>query len=171
MDEGTSNKKGIATVVPFVAALAICLFARVNTIDLTYVPSASMTPTLQVNDRVFALFGNERIKPGDIVTFPDPENKERALIKRVVAVGGETVDIRNGKLFVNEQVRTFPGETGATEQMKVAFPLTLEDDELLCLGDNRQNSADSRMFGPIRKSDVTSVAHAVYWPLEHIRTL
>lgn len=168
----------LAWIASIALAVAIPLAVRAWVVEPFIIPSASMVPTLLVNDRVLG----EKVSPafdsiqtGDIVTFTDPEDGETTLIKRVVATAGDTVELKDGELYVNGEARVFPEERGYTYPLathganldsNVAYPVTLKEDQLWVMGDNRENSADSRHFGPVDVSSVTSHAFCVIWPPE-----
>ena len=125
-------------------------------------------------------------QPGDIVTFEDPETADaapqnrRILIKRVIATPGQTVELQDGKVVVDGQVLDEPYAVGeswplpvqsGTLQEPVTFPYTLGEDEYWVMGDNRENSLDSRFFGPISRDAVTSRAWVIFWPPSEMKVL
>jgi signal peptidase I len=155
-------------------ALSAVLLLRIGVVDAHYIPSGSMEPTLAVGDMVFAdktaygftlpftdhlLVQWSTPKRGDIVTFV-PEHKDDLLIKRVIGVAGDTVATRDGWLLLNgERVGRLEGNGLIHEQVNgVDYlttrasprnfgPVRVPDGHLLVLGDNRANSADSRVWG------------------------
>lgn len=145
------------------------------------IPSGSMEETIMTDDMVFAekvsyYFGE--VEPGDIVTFRDPEIPTRMLIKRVIAVGGQTVDLVDGKVYVDGELLDEPYTNGLPSNplvpaygMSVSYPYTVPEGELWVMGDNRTNSQDSRYFGSIDASTVTGKAALIYWPLDHFGLL
>lgn len=195
----------------FVVMVAIVLAAswglRTYVIEPFQVPSSSMEPTIQghdaepgikeVKDMVFVeklsyQFGTP--KAGDIVTFHDPEIPSRVLIKRVIATGGQTVNLvhdytesdgsahyvvyvdgkklsepyvargDNGKISSSSPLETASG-------VDISYPYTVPADCVWVMGDNRENSADSRYFGAVKTSSVFGRAFAIYWPLEDMGAL
>lgn len=145
------------------------------------IPSGSMEDTIMIGDNLFServsyYFGDP--KQGDIVTFDDPETPGRVLIKRVIATGGQTVSFVNGMVMVdgvaNEasyvKGKSYPAVTG-TSGTSIHYPYTVPEEELWVMGDNRENSQDSRVFGAVPISNVTGKAFFVYWPLNHIGLL
>lgn len=130
--------------------------------DWYQIPSGSMQPTIQVGDRVLVdnraynlrvPFTNihvlERTEPqrGEIITFKSPVDGER-LIKRVVGLAGDSVAARDGKLFVNGAA--VPGHAGNIEFGPVEVPVH----HVFVMGDNRDNSFDSRFWGPLPIANV-----------------
>lgn len=124
--------------------------------DWNHIPSGSMEPTLQIGDRVLVdqhayawrvpftrvhLTERARARVGDIVTFASPVDGER-WIKRVVAVSGDSVAARRGVLYVND------APVGAAGHVEFG-PLQVAADHVFVMGDNRDNSLDSRFWGPL----------------------
>lgn len=142
------------------------------------IPSGSMEKTIMTGDMVFA----EKIshnfglpKQGDIVTFTDPLNSQRILIKRVVAVAGQKVDIKNNKLYVDDKEMDEPYTRGLyTNEIKssnIKYPITIPENSVWVMGDNRTNSQDSRYFGPISNDKIIGHALFVYWPFNDAKFL
>lgn len=138
------------------------------------VTTRSMIPTIRVNDRVLVGQRGCRIGPGDIVVFDDPKGEHPQLVKRVVAVGGQTVDLQGGRLIVDRKVVQEP-YTNDTPTVpltpEVTFPLTVPLGSLFVLGDNRTGSGDSRVFGPIPQSEIEGRVIEIYSPLGQIREI
>jgi signal peptidase I len=125
----------------------------------------NMSPTLEPGDRVVC---SAAVKPraGSIVVFKDPLRRLPALISRVVAVGGQSVDLVGGQLVVNGKVVSEPYVMDRpTEPGTVTLPVTLPPDTYWLMGDNRTNSGDSRFFGPVPASSIIGGATVRYWPL------
>lgn len=147
------------------------------------IPSGSMEDTIMPGDMVFSekitYYGGEP-QPGDIVTFedPDPALTGRILIKRVIAVGGQTVDLRDGRVYVDDVLQDEPYTRGEPSYaltpmagIEVNYPYTVPKGRLWVMGDNRTNSQDSRFFGAVPVSSVTGRAIFIYWPLNNIGPL
>jgi len=139
------------------------------------IPSSSMEPTLAISDRVLVnkfVYRFSDPSPGDIVVFISSEDGSTDLIKRVIAVGGQTVDIQDGAVivdgnrldepFVNQ---AYPDHYDADAAVKVP-PGTV-----WVMGDNRANSKDSRYIGPQPVSMILGRAFAIYWPLDRLSWL
>ncbi len=139
------------------------------------IPSGSMEETIMTGDMVFS----EKLSyyagaptQGDIITFADPEIAARTLIKRVIATEGQTVDLRDGNVYVDGVKLTEPYTDGKPSYplttaygMSITYPYTVPAGEVWVMGDNRTNSQDSRYFGSIPVDSVTGRAVLKYWPL------
>ncbi|MDR1774885.1 MAG: signal peptidase I [Actinomycetes bacterium] len=174
----------IETIILVAIAFALSLFIRYFLIEPYRVPSGSMLPTIQLQDRllanklVFKVGGKPKYK--DIVVFDDPTGEYPNLIKRVIAVGGQTVDINDsGAVTVDGVTLDEPYTYGkpsyplpqASGIAAITYPYTIPDDCIWVMGDNRTNSGDSRVFGPVPLKSVRGRAFLTYWPLKNFGTL
>jgi signal peptidase I len=131
------------------------------------VSGESMTPRLVDGERILVEELTPRfasIARGDILVFRHPRNPGRYLVKRVVGVPGETVEIRRGRLFVNGQRLDEWYLPEACLDASDLPPVTLTDAELFVMGDHRADSEDSRSWGPLRRGLVVGRAMLSYWP-------
>ena len=176
-----------------VIALAIAIFIQTFIVQAFKIPSGSMIPTFEIGDRIFVNkflysarvpFVNWRLpildikepKRGDIIVFVSPEDPKKDFVKRLIAFGGEKVEIRDGKILVNGHTLEEPvfknvyyynaGDYGA--QNKV---ITVPADSYFALGDNSANSRDSRYWGFIPRKNLVGRAMIIYWPLDRIKTM
>lgn len=129
----------------------------------------SMEPTLHTNQRLivekvsYRLFVPQR---GDIVVI-DPQNEQDRLIKRVIGLAGDMVEIRNSRLYLNGQPLDETYLPLRTPQANFG-PIVVPTDHVFVLGDNRNNSNDSRYFGAVEMSQITGRAWVSYWPMENL---
>ena len=160
-----------------ISALAIALLIKTFLFQAFYIPSESMTPTLQKDDRVLVNKLSYEVHRGDIVVFKAPPGIDpsvKDLVKRVIGLPGETIEARgDGRVYINGSalderwlpagVRTDPGFT----------PIKVPPDSYYVLGDNRQNSKDSRYFPShfIRKKDIVGRVFVRIWPLNRLGIL
>lgn len=173
-----SGKSFILELVIIVAVAVGLAFLITNFVVQPYeIPSGSMEQTIDVGDRVFSEklsynFGDP--KQGDIVTFKDMTNPSRVLIKRVIALGGQTVDVHDGKVFVDGAALDEPYTNGKQSEplgSNIVYPYTVPAGSMWVMGDNRTNSSDSRAFGAVPLANVTGHAFFRYWPVDRIGAL
>ncbi len=139
-----------------------------------WVPTESMVPTLLVGDRVFAnkfIYRFAEPERGDIVVFEDVEGGEEDLIKRVVAVAGDRVRVVNGVLKVNGETQGEPYVQPQLPDGSVYGPERPPEGYVFVMGDNRGNSADSRVFGLLPIENVEGEAFVRFWPPSRIGLL
>jgi signal peptidase I len=139
-----------------------------------WVPTESMVPTLLVGDRVFAnkfIYRFAEPERGDIVVFEDVEGGEDYLIKRVVAVAGDRVRVVNGVLRVNGETQDEPYVAPQFPNGSVYGPERLPEGYVFVMGDNRGNSADSRVFGLLPVENIEGEAFVRFWPPSRIGLL
>jgi signal peptidase I len=178
-DRGEAGHGLLRQVVELVVTLAVAVIiaqaVRTWVVQPFVVPTGSMLPTIQLKDQVLAnkfVYRFEDPKRGDIVVFDDPTGEVDTLIKRVIAVGGQTVDVRDGKVWVDGKALVEPYTHGQpSEPQSVALPVKIPAGYVWVMGDNRTQSKDSRTLGPIPLSLVHGRAFAVYWPLARVGAL
>lgn len=169
-------------IIMVVAVVVLSVLLRTFVFEPYEIPSGSMEETIQIGDMVFSekvSYYFREPEQGDIVTFEDPEVEGRTLIKRVIATGGQTVDLQDGKVVVDGEVLDEPYTNGKRSDplsstapgVSISYPYTVPDGYIWVMGDNRTNSQDSRYFGAVPVSSVTGRAAVVYWPLDEIRVL
>jgi signal peptidase I len=166
----------------FLAALCIAVLIRTFIIQPFVIPSESMRNTLQTGDRIFVLkflygihlpfvekeiFAVGEPKVGDISVFPFPQKKEDDYIKRVVGVAGDTLEMRNRRLYRNGAPADEPyvvlRDGDGNPRRDNFHPLTVPPGKVFVLGDNRDNSLDSRYWGFVDKDTVQGKAVVIYW--------
>ncbi len=157
-------------VVMLVAAFALAWLIRTFLVEPYRIPSGSLIPTIEIGDQVLVnkliyRFGSPQYK--DIVVLDDPTGETPMLIKRVIAVGGQTVDLVGGKVVVDGVALDEPythGQPSLPGDPRITYPLTLPAGTVWVMGDNRTQSKDSRWLGPRPVSSVHGKAFVIYWP-------
>jgi signal peptidase I len=147
-------------VVAFFLALVVQTYA----VKPFKIPSGSMENTLQVGDMIFVnrfLYLFKSPQRGDVVVFKYPENPNQDFVKRLIGLSGDTVVILDGKVLINGTALDEPyiKESSVDDYGPVVVPA----DSYLMLGDNRNNSRDSRYWGFLPKSLVKGKAFLIYW--------
>ncbi|MCM3078860.1 signal peptidase I [Brevibacillus invocatus] len=162
-----------------VIAILLALLIRTFLFAPFIVQGASMETTLHNNEKLVvnkAIYLIQDPKPGEIIVFHADETRD--YIKRVIAVAGDRVEVKDDQLLVNGKIVEEPylerKEERAKEQGELRFthdfpPVEVPEGHLFVMGDNRLNSEDSRVIGPIATSTVVGRAEFTFWPIGQIR--
>ena len=174
----TPKKKGggaIEYLVILLVSFALVFgFVRPFVVEAFWIPSGSMIPTLEINDRVLVnkfIYRFTEPKPGDVVVFRSVDDRNTDLIKRVVAVAGDRVAVRTGRLFIDGKPQREPFTNKKFPDRSFSAPITVPKGHVFVMGDNRANSSDSRVFGPLPKKNIEGEAFLRFWPLGRIGPL
>lgn len=178
-------------------ALTIAVLVKTFLVQPFWIPSESMVPTIEVNDRVMVNKLAYRLgepQRGDVVVFRDPAEPDVQesipeavirsvleavgvrtrgrddLIKRVIGLPGETVEIRDNRVLIDGTPLEEPYLDNGVG-MPDDGPFEVGQGEVFLMGDNREFSFDSRRFGPIAVEDVIGRAFVIIWPLENLEGL
>jgi len=175
---------------PIVTAVIIVVVIKTFIIQNFKIPSSSMEDTLLIGDRLFAVkflygtripFTSMRIlkirdpKPDDIIVFRYPLDPSKPFIKRCIAVGGQTVEIRNKQVYVDGELQKIPAESKFIDRniLPSSFgprdnipPTKVPEGTFFVMGDNRDNSNDSRFWGFVPYNNLRGKALFIYWSLE-----
>ena len=184
-----------------VVALSLALAVQAYAVKPYQIPSGSMEPTLRIGDRVLVDRAGHRLggqpEIGDIVVFhppagadhepavcgaptpgapcarPTADPSDQTFIKRVVALGGDTVSIQDGHVIRNRRraAEPFAAACAGAEGCDFAEEITIPKGYVYLLGDNRGASLDSRFWGPVPVAWVIGQARAAYWPPSHLGPL
>ena len=156
-------------------AFALSWVLRTYVIEARKIPTGSMLPTIQLDDRVIVdkIFFKEfsHLSQGDIVVFRPPPSAHATedFIKRIVGLPGDTLEIRDHKTYINGKELYEPY---VTDQSKINFgPIVVPKDSGFVMGDNRNNSDDSRVWGYLPIENITGRTLFRYWPLDHVGAL
>ena len=168
-------------VAIFVVVFAFMMLVRAFVIEPYVVPTGSMEQTIQIGDtimgqKVTVELGID-VKQGDIVIFRNPEatSDHDILVKRVIATEGQTVALEGGQVYVDGQAldesytqgESWPLASQAPGVSR-SYPNTVPEGCIWVMGDNREDSADSRYFGAVPKENLVAVALFRFWPLDRI---
>ena len=161
-------------VISIVTAVVMALLIRTFIVELYIVDGPSMRPTLQHEERLVVnkfIYKVRNPEKGEILIFKYPRDTSRDFIKRVIAVGGDTIEIKEGRVYVNDQMLK---EDYILEKTRTEYPkVTVPEGTLFVMGDNRNNSDDSRFadVGFVPLDLVKGKAVIVFWPLDNIQSL
>jgi signal peptidase I len=169
-----------------IIAILIAFFIRTFVVQAFKIPSGSMKPTLLIGDHILVskfsygikvpYFRNTLVpisdpKRGEIVVFIYPEDRSKDFIKRVVGISGDTIEIRNKKIFLNgmpydDKHGVYVDDfiiPGAIQPRDNFGPITVPKGTIFTMGDNRDQSYDSRFWGFVDLKDVMGKAFVIYW--------
>jgi signal peptidase I len=183
----------------FIIALALAIVLRTFFVQAYKIPSASMYPTLLVGDHIIVnklvyglrmpdsffgatpfaheipygryLFEFAPIHRGNVVVFVFPEDQSKDFIKRVIGVPGDTIEVKNGIVFLNGEraddphahLELSPGERTQNSERDYFGPFKVPPGEYFMMGDNRDRSYDSRFWGPVTRDAIEGRAMFIYW--------
>jgi signal peptidase I len=167
-------------ILPVAVAIALAFVIQASVAKPYEIPTESMVPTIQANDRIIAnrvVYRVRDIQRGDIIVFDPTESARRScgntdgdvpFVKRVIGLPGDRVEVRGGQTLVNG--RPFVVEDAITPAYDKTWPV-VPPGRLLVLGDNRNESCDSHQWEPdpfVPEDSVIGQAEVIYWPLGHI---
>ena len=188
--DATKTKKIVKEYVePILIAVLIALFVRTFIVQAFKIPSGSMEPTLLVGDYLMVnkfiygikipytemkFFQFEKPKRGDVIVFVFPLDPSKDYIKRVIATEGEKVEIIQNKIYINDHLIDDPwghfkreGPEWVLQGMERFGPVVVPRHSLFVLGDNRNNSQDSRFWGFLHVNAVKGKAFILYFSWNH----
>ena len=189
--ENTKKKSVLREYIEAAAiAVLLALFIRTFIVQAFKIPSGSMEPTLLIGDHILVnkfIYGvkipfiNKTLVPlgepkrGDVIVFIYPEDKSKDFIKRTIGLPGDTIQITDKKVTINGRVyddphafysvkgKVWPDTPGKSH----LGPLTVPQDHLFVMGDNRDHSYDSRFWGFVPLESVKGKAFIIYWSWPH----
>jgi signal peptidase I len=170
---------------PILIAVLIALFIRTFVVQAFKIPSSSMEPTLLVGDHLMVnkfiyglripstntkFFQYKKPQRGDIIVFIYPKDHSKDFIKRVIGTEGEKVQIIHNKIYINDRLIDDPwghfirtGRSESLQSMENFGPVVVPKDSLFVMGDNRDNSLDSRFWGYVNLNAVLGKAFIIYF--------
>ncbi len=176
---------------PIIIAIVIALVIRTFVVQAFKIPSSSMEPTLLVGDYILVnkflygleipftgkkLFELKKPKRGDVIVFIFPEDRSKDFIKRVIGTEGEKVDVLRDKIYINDKLIEDPWGYYSQKNSFTRFLVPMEKfthvivppNSLFVLGDNRDNSQDSRFWGFVNLNDVRGKAFIIYFSWDRL---
>jgi signal peptidase I len=157
-----------------VVALGLAIVIIIFLYQPVKVDGTSMAPLLGDQERIFInkfVYRFEPVERGDVVVFWYPLDHSKSFIKRVVGLPGETIEIRSGRLFVNGNELPEPYVPANYFDGATYPPRTIPPNEYFVMGDHRDSSNDSRVFGPVPRHFIYGKAVFAYWPMDHFGSL
>jgi signal peptidase I len=164
-------------------ALLLALVIRTFVVQAFKIPSGSMLPTLQIGDHILVnkfiygprlevpltqwslghLPGFRQPRVGDVVVFIYPRERDKDFIKRIVAVAGQTIEVHGTQITVDGKPVDDPHAHYEKRDHVDFGPYTVPADHVFVMGDNRDESYDSRFWGPVPVDDIKGLAMVIYW--------
>ncbi|MCX5686232.1 MAG: signal peptidase I [Candidatus Omnitrophica bacterium] len=174
-----------------IIAVILALLIRTFVVQAFKIPSGSMIPTFKVSDRIFVnkfLYGAKvpftdfnlpavrQPKRGDIIVFISPETPKKDFVKRLIAVSGERVEIKDGKIFIDGKQADEPSIRSnyyynAGDYGKEGAAVVVPNGSYFALGDNSASSRDSRYWGFVPKKNLLGKVIFIYWPLHRMKVM
>ena len=164
---------------PFLVAAILAIIIRTFLLGPYKIPSGSMIPTFMVGDRIFVDKISYRFhspERGDIIVFKYPVDPKKDFVKRLVAVGGDEIEIKDGKIILNGKVLQDLPFSKVTyynrdewRYGKHGQVIKVPPDNYFALGDNSAQSSDSRNWGFVPKKNLIGKAFVIWWPINRIK--
>jgi signal peptidase I len=173
VEPATPPTQRFAGLRSWVRDLALSVLVSAFIIVFLYQPvrveGTSMLPNLEDHDRLFInkmAFRVGEVHRGDVVVFQYPRDHTKSYIKRVIALPGDTVAIREGQVILNGKPLREPYVPARFSDDRSQPEMTIPDDQFFVMGDHRSISSDSRDFGPVDRDLIYGKASFVYWPMD-----
>lgn len=176
----SSTRNVLEWILVVVGAILVAFLVKTFLVQAFQIPSASMHPTLLEGDRVLVNKLSYRlhdINRGDVVVFRRPVNMAAGpndpddLIKRVIGLPGDTLQTRDGTVYVNGRALDEPYLAKGTRTLDIDEPVRVPAGRIWVMGDNRGDSQDSRVFGPVDQDTVVGRAFVIMWPPGRLSSL
>lgn len=155
-----------------IALVLVFMIIRPFVVQAFYIPSGSMRPTLVENDKILVSKFAYRFHPlrrSDVIVFkapPEAALDEKDFIKRLIALPGDVIEVRDGMVFINGKPQEEPYI--AEPPVYDMPPVTVEPGKVFVMGDNRNDSNDSHAWGPLDADRIRGKALVIFWPLSRI---
>ncbi len=174
-----------------IAAL-LALVIRTFVVQAFKIPSGSMIPTFHVGDRIFVnkfIYGAKvpflnvnlpavrEPKRGDIIVFKAPDSPGKDFVKRLIAVGGDKIEIKDGRILINGKLLDEPSSIrsvyyyNAGDYGKELQAVDVPENSYFAMGDNSASSRDSRYWGFVPKKNLLGKVIFIYWPLQRMKVI
>lgn len=160
-----------------IIAIALAMLIRTFIAEPFKIPTGSMRPTLIEGDRIFVnkfIYRFNKPQRGDVIVFRYPEDPKKAFIKRLIGRPGETVEIKDGNIWINEELVEKPQQVRKIYYYnygtygRAAEKIEIPEDSYYVLGDNSASSRDSRYWGFVKRKAILGKAIVKHWPIKRI---
>jgi len=179
----SKRRKGLVFIFEYVdsarSASILALIIVTLIIQTFKIPTGSMIPTLNIGNHIMVnkfIYYFTEPKRGDVIVFVYPVDPKKDFIKRLIGLSGETIEIKDGSVFINGEKLKFPKTIVGqryyyNEGMYGEGVIKIPDNAYFAMGDNTKNSSDSRFWGFVPKKNLLGRAFFVYWPLMRMRVI
>lgn len=174
MGNSTFSEEVKDWAISILIAIVLAFFIRYFIVELYMVEGPSMRPTLVSGERLVVnkfLYRFKEPQRGEVVVFRYPKDPSRDFIKRVIGVPGDTIEVKDGRVIRNGQVLD---ESYILERIRGNYsPAKVPEGHIFAMGDNRNNSEDSRFkdVGFVPYELIKGKAMVIFWPFDHIKSL
>src|SRR6202140_5949763 len=157
-----------------IIALSLAIVIIIFFYQPVKVEGTSMTPLISDQERIFInnlVYRFEPIERGDVVVFWYPLDRSKSFIKRIVGLPEDTVEIRDGQVYVNGKLLAEPYVPADAADFGTLSPVRVPKGEYFVMGDHRTSSTYSRIFGPVPRKFIYGKAVFAYWPVDHFGSI
>jgi signal peptidase I len=157
-----------------IIALSLAIVIIIFFYQPVKVEGTSMTPLISDQERIFInkfVYRFEPIERGDVVVFWYPLDRSKSFIKRVVGLPDDTVEIREGQVYLNSKLLPEPYIPAESDDFGTYPSTQIPKGEYFVMGDHRTSSNDSRIFGPVPRKFIYGKAVFAYWPVDHFGSI
>jgi len=153
-----------------VIAIILALIIRAFLFQFFWIPSRSMEPALLINDRIIVTrfsYWLQEPQRGDVVVFKYPLETKKDYVKRLIGLPGEKIQVIDNKLYINDKLIEEPYLPQGIKTSDFG-PIEVPQDRYFMMGDNRNNSSDSRVWGFVLDDLLIGKAQVIYWPVSRM---
>jgi len=158
-----------------ISSLIIVFIVKKFLFTTYFVPSASMEPVININEKIIVSLLEKKIDIGDVVAFSNPDIPKVKMVKRVAGLPGDVVEVRDRKLFINNtHYSKWDGIDCILidpENLEYVMCAEIPENSFFLIGDNIYHSRDSRSWGFVPEKNIIGKVKAVYWPLTRFRII
>lgn len=164
------KKNILLFVFSFIITLIAVFLIKQFLFDVVKIEGASMEPTIYAADQVVLIKLGYKPAVGDVVILEPPQDQTKLYIKRIIAVEGQTIDLRDGYVYVNGEKLNEPylPEGELTNPAQAEFPIVVKPGHVFVMGDNRSHSWDSRSIGQIPAENIYGKVTYRFWPINKL---